>query len=322
MKVWLVSTWNIACGIAEHSAMAKDAIEAADKTIAIRPVSELLDPDADVKGAKPDLLWLNYQAALHSRWTPLQIQKWQLAGIPVLVTYHDTGVPNSDQCKTICNAASWFVVHEPYTDLAEHGEYIRQGIPPPEDPILFDFHRSANREIWKGRPIVGTVGFPFPWKNYDLLCQAAHLAGWGVLLIAPNATAQQVRGWQELNPWIEVISQFKPRRDVVSLLSGCDATAFLYNCANTGTSGAIRQGIAARKPVLAFAPTICRQFRDLMKESAINWLHHGSPEHVAADLRALPNVDLDYYVVDLAERDSWAHVGKRYAAIMKRLCSN
>ena len=40
---------------------------------------------------------------------------------------------------------------------------------------------------------------------------------------------------------------------MVAALSVCTATAFLYECHNSGTSGAIRLGIAALKPVYRLA---------------------------------------------------------------------
>ena len=74
--------------------MLKEAVEAADSSIVITPNTALLDPGADWGGI-PDVLHLNYQAALHSRWQPETIQRAKALGCKVLVTYHDSGVPNS-----------------------------------------------------------------------------------------------------------------------------------------------------------------------------------------------------------------------------------
>ena len=332
LTVLLVSTWDTACGIAEHAALLKQHVEAADRGIVLDPYPAGLDPSevfeylyAKEAVHEADVVHLNYHAALHSRWTPKEIQRLQ-EDTPVLVTYHDTGVPNSEQCRAVCAAADYFVVHEPYDDLPAHGEYLRQGIPDPEEPVIFDLLAAQMRREgrwWRGQPVVGTVGFPFPWKNYDLLVEAAALAAWGVLLLAPNATPEQVGRWMALHPACAVETSFRPRREVVSALSGCDATAFLYTCANTGTSGAIRQGIAARKPVLAFSDRVCRQFRDLgtdpLGQRAVTWLEDGRPEAVADQLSALPSGRLDFDVVRLAEQDSWCRVGTRYAEIFRML---
>ena len=103
INVLLVTTWKTSCGIAEHSALLREAVEAADPDIRMHPW-ESLDP-ASLLYAKPrpfdpvncPILHLNYQAALHSRWTPAKIDFARVQGFKILVTYHDTGVPNSDQ---------------------------------------------------------------------------------------------------------------------------------------------------------------------------------------------------------------------------------
>lgn len=332
IDVLLVTTWGTACGIAEHSALLKEAVEAADPEIQLYPSDVALDPTHpflrwDPPARVPDIVHLNYHAALHSRWTPGYIESVRKRA-KVLVTYHDTGLPNSDQAKGICAAADAFVVHEPYMDLPGNGHYWRQGVPGWSGGFQFDPRGPLGY-----RPVVGTVGFPFPWKNYDLLCEAAARADWGVLLIAPQATEAQIARWQALNPALLVLADFLPRGTVAAWLAGCDATAFLYSCANTGTSGAIRQGIAARKPVLALSS--CRQFRDLEgdrsgipgctegsyihAERAITWIYDGSVGGVAQALSQVRLQRVDPGIVALAHRDSWASLGARYAALYRSL---
>jgi hypothetical protein len=213
-------------------------------------------------------------------------------------------------------------VHEPFDDLDGNVHYIRQGVPGWASPVINDLHIAS----WCGRrPIVGTVGFPFPWKNYELLCEASALAGWAVLLLAPGASDAQVLNWQALNPHSLIIREFTPRGQVVSYLAGCDATAFLYSCANTGTSGAIRQGIAARKPVLASHPSACRQNRDLFENSvgyaSIQWLQDLSITGVKEALSACILQRVDPRVVALAAQDSWATIGRRYAALYRQMAT-
>lgn len=316
LDILLVTTWDIPCGIAEHSAYLREAVEAADPDIRVS-IETGLNPvhlSIDIAKVHP-ILHLNYHNALHSQWTPDWIRNFQAVGCKVLVTAHDSGVPNSDQVKAICAAADAFVVHEPYDDLAGNGRYWRQGVPGWADPMLYD----QSLRSWCGpRPIVGTVGFPFPWKNYDLFCEASAAAGWACLLIAPGATLDQIARWTSLNPHAQVITAFLLREQVTSYLAGCDATAFLYGGCNTGTSGAIRQGIAARRPVLAFER--CRQFRDLHEEGqAITWITDETAGGVASMLSLMSIERVDTGIVALAHRDSWEGLGRKYAALYKDL---
>lgn len=320
MRVALVTSWGVACGISEHSANLKASVEAADPGIEIIPIPEALDPAAYWRAAASvDVLHLNYHAGLHSRWTPGEIYAAQVE-TPVVVTYHDTQTPNTEQAIGVIEAADAVVIHEPaYEGLRSvTGDlhYWRMGVPAWENPWQYDHHPTS----WnQGRPILGTVGFPFPWKNYDELARVTRAAGWALLLLAPTAAAADVMRWEAINPWIRVETTFLPQSTVVCRLGGCDATAFCYTCANTGQSGAILQGIAARKPVIALRT--CRQFNALYQDHlgarAIRWCDDF--EDVIQQLYSVPIMRTDPPTVALAEQESWAKLGAKYAALFRRL---
>lgn len=316
MKVLLVTTWDTACGIAEHSAMLRDYAE--DNSLTIIPESRWLDPqefflDLNAAGdtAGQGILHLNYHAALHSRWGPEEVKRVKAMGWPVVITYHDTYAgtpdqPNSDKAKELCEVADAFVVHEPVEDLPK-AMYWRQGVLGPEAPTTFN----------SLRPLVGTCGFDFPWKNFELLAEAAKEAGWGVVYVGGNLTAGSIKQLGEKNPWAHFMTGFRDRRDIVSALSGCDATAFLYTCHNTGTSGAVRMGMAARKPMLLMRG--CRQFRDLQEDKELSglfsWVEF-SKEDVTFTLSTLvPGYQTHY----IAEHDSWERLGERYRDLYLRV---
>lgn len=317
MRVTLVTTWNAVCGVSEHAAYLKEAIEQADPEIEVTPETNLHPDGVDwhTIAARPDWVWLNYHAALHSQWTPGYVQELQARKVKVGVTYHDTGVPNSDQCKALHAVADCFVIHEPADDLPG-AVYLRQGIPDWSWEYQFLRTNHNNR-----RPIVGTLGFPFPWKNVDLLVEASALAGWAVCLLTPNATPEQVARWTALNPHSYIEREFIHRTDALAMLSGCDATAFLYANANTGTSAAIRLGVAARKPVIASSYDACRQFRDLWLDlqgsNAILWQDRLTVESVAQALACVRPGPFDGEIVRLAAQDSWQKVGQVYAKLLR-----
>lgn len=323
MNVLLVTTWKTDCGIAEHSAMLRQAVQAADPEIVVMPYEEGLDPTVVVSredwiNPKDAVVHLNYHAALHSRWAPEWIRRIQAYGVKVLVTYHDSGVPNADQCKAVCTAADYFVLHEPYDDLGGNGEYLRMGVPSLDDHVPY-----LGRERWKkaypDQLFLGSVGFPFPWKSYEELARVTAAAEWGLFLIAPRATSEQIDQWRAINPYTVVRNDFLCRKEVVRLLHDCDATAFTYGCANTGQSGAILQGIAARKPVIAFSH--CRQMRSLyldpLGQEVILWCQ--TFDDVALCLRNMQIQRVDPGIAALAAQDSWTKVGERYSQIYRSL---
>jgi hypothetical protein len=240
--------------------------------------------------------------------------------VRVCIIYHDTGVPNSAQCTALHAVADLFIIHEPAEDLPG-AIYLRQGVPAAPGGHQPYFPSVLKFRAYHGQPTVGSLGFPFPWKNYDLLAEASFLAGWALILLAPNATPEQIAGWRSRNPHSFIESGFTERREAVATLAACDATAFLYANANTGTSAAIRQGIAARKPVIATSAGGCRQFRDLYLDpvgrEAIMWMSSLTVEGVAANLMAVTPAPFDAPTVRLAHQDRWALRGQQIAALLR-----
>ena len=196
-----------ACGIAEYSRLLMEYTE--PHGLRFYADHRFLDPAVCFRdwGVGWPITVLNYHRALHSRWTPEQVIR--LAGwTKVVIIFHDTfgELPPDDLSKQLCEIADAFIVHEPCIGLShEPGRshtphplgraiYWRMGVPSPcRGPV-------KNPDP---RPLLGTVGFPFPWKNVDLLVEAAERAGWGVMLLTPRATAEQVDRWEALNPCVE-----------------------------------------------------------------------------------------------------------------------
>jgi hypothetical protein len=320
LNVLLVTTWDKFCGIADHSFLLRSAVEQADPSIHLLPSPEALDPlhyaVRSLVHDSPDLhqiqvVHLNYHAALHSRWTPDRVRELQASGIKVVITFHDTGVPNSDQCKALHAVADAFVIHEPADDLLG-AYYWRMGVPSLSGGV------GEHTRYTYGHLIVGTVGFDFPWKCWDELARVAASVGWGLLVCAPDMTAEHEQALHTENPWLTV-RRGLARKEVLAQLHECDATAFTFSCANTGQSASILCGIGARKPVIAF--NHCRQMRALylddLGHKAIRWCE--SFEEVAEHLKYLRLGRFDPMTVALAQQDSWTEIGKRYAGLYRRL---
>lgn len=344
LRVLLVTSWNTPCGIAEHSRLLKASVAQADPKIEILPDSEGLDPgyvfsDRRLSTERWDLIHLNHHDGLHSRWTPGHVRELTAAGIPVLVTYHDTRAQLADcpKLEALAQVASSVVVHEPVEGLK--AIYWRQGVPSAaQQPANYNdprgrwnpYRASTDRSLFDGmfsafpqQPVLGTVGFNFPWKNYDRLAQITGEEGWALVLLSNNATEEDEARWRALNSSILVVRKFLPQEVVINYLAGCDATAFMYECANTGTSGAIRQGIAARKPVIALSS--CRQFRDLYDldvardtwDQSIVWVRSWTElPHRLGEIQ--PH---HYYAPShrLAHAESWTTLGANYAKLYRLL---
>jgi len=329
MRVLLVTSWDTSCGIAEHSRLLKEYVERADPGIEVIPGADWLNPvalHARLAWTKesPDetIIHLNHHDALHSAWTPQDVQQLRDQEYEVVVTFHDTNAgvsdqPSSAKLKAFTQVDSSTIVHEPVGDIK--AIYWRQGVPDAAvDPM--DYAAEFTFLAYPQQPILGTVGFHFPWKNYDRLCEMTAEVGWAMVILANNATSTDTARWRGLNPHGLYITQFVSTPAAIQHLAGCDATAFAYECANTGTSGAIRLGIAARKPVIAFQG--CRQFRDLLLDQlgrlAICWVDDwGGLARVLS--QNLASSRYDPSIVHLATQDSWQQLGANYAKLYRAL---
>lgn len=316
LRVLAVTSWNTACGIAAYAWMVKEFAEAADPGLILVPSAEALDPHwLPGEQPVPDVLWLNWHRGLHSRWTPEIVRTFkERARRPVVITWHDSYGEREPDPLTLAlhDLADAFIVHEPCVGLPKQ-VLIRQGVRPAAPVPVYPCRADGRPFAAPQQPILGTMGFSFPWKNFARLAEATATAGWAYLVVSNNATDAEKVAWEAANPNGLVLRGYKSAEAVVALLAGCDATAFAYECANSGTSGAIRLGLAARKPVLAFKS--CRQFNDVRRDHAIHWAEDWT--HLQHLLTTLPIQRLDPGIAYLAHRDRWPLQGARYAAIFR-----
>jgi hypothetical protein len=331
MRILAVTSWGGACGIANYAQMLIEAVGQADPSITFEPHADYLDPSSVTKWSQEhEILWLNYHRGLHSRWTPEEVQRMKQGSRKVVITFHDTygERPPDELTQQLHDLADAFIVHEPCVGLPKQ-ILIRQGVPVAQTLMLFEWvpdrpippmQDKPYMRVPVTLPILGTVGFNFPWKNFDRLAEVTAACGWAYLVCSNNATDADMARWSAANPWTYVLRGFQSTEMLVRWLGACDATCFAYECANSGTSGAIRLGLAARKPVITFAG--CRQMRDLRlsdeHEGAIWWC--GDWKGIERALRKMSIQRVDPGIVYLAHRDSWANQGRKYASIFRSCC--
>jgi hypothetical protein len=293
------------CGIAEHTTQLVTACRSAEHVIDDRwldPAKAINDWDHQLN---PDVVHLNYHRGLHSRWTPGTVHA---LGYPTVITFHDTYEVQPDRLPwDLLNGpnVSAMVVHEP-CDLQAHPKvhYLPQACPADRGCL------APALEFGRTRPVLGTLGFDFPWKNYDALATITAQVGWGLRIVGQVTEARRAY-LAELNPCIYT-DGWVDTQMAVAALRECQATAFMYTCANSGTSGAIRLGVAAGRPL--FAQHGCRQFRDLaaMPATGIVWTHL---EGLAAALIDDTRAGWDYGLVRLRTVLSWETRGADYARL-------
>lgn len=327
LKIANVSSAGM-CGIAAHSAQLMAAVSGAAPDIQFSQDASWLNPDA-FADTNPitqfNVIHLNYHRGLHSQWTPARIRCFP--DLPFVITFHDTYERQPDSLAwdlLACHNVQFMVVHEEcdlsgatahYSNPLDKVRYLRQPCPNAEGRgLAVRLPSSFNYRGW--RPTLGTLGFDFPWKNYSMLAHVTADLNWNLRIVGKVDTDRQLE-LSRVNPNTWFDGYVDEKYDAVALLSSCDATAFIYTCANSGTSGAIRVGMTAGRPLIAAKG--CRQFRDL-EGSKDGWPITWIDPNDAALRDALQHVDGGGFhlgLIALAHEMSWAKAGPRYADLFE-----
>lgn len=303
--------------------------------------SETMFPHPDAMGGvwqKPEIIHLNHHAALHSGWRAEHVRALQKLGYGVVVTQHDTFEQADimwERGMVDFRGADYLIVHEKVEGLADRGlpgKVVTLRQPVPDEPVGFTlsegaFH-MARRANGLHTRVLGLFGFDFPWKGFDMAVRAAAAAGWEVFVASPgmsDARRMELAALHEPGKVVCLTGYAERMEAVVRSLRLCDATAFLYSTGNSGTSSAIRAGIATRRPVIALKG--CRQFRDLeldygLGHDAILWA-----DGEAKVTQYLQRLRADAGLVEecarrmemLARMDSWKTAGNHYGLIYREL---
>jgi hypothetical protein len=303
INVGLLTTWDERCGIAEYGKNLAKHMPDTDVQFHIlqRPqwnVDYLLSAAAHV-----DLFHLNYEPGLFTWLNATTIQQMKAAGKskPFILTLHTSHA--GDNRGPFTDLFDKVIVHEKTLDGFD---FIPQGVPTV----------TTSRNDPYNPFIVGTVGFPFPWKGFDIVAQATAKLGLACRVIAPKSHHWDAEGVARylytLNPELQVITDWLEQDQVIHKLRECSVNVFAYQGHPAGISGAVKLGVAAQRPLVV---TMCRQFRD-MYETHPEELYIADPVNVdtvaeAIDLaikeRKFPNA--------LYEENKWSVVVALYKQV-------
>jgi glycosyltransferase involved in cell wall biosynthesis len=339
-RVLLVTSDREECGIREYGRELIAAAARAGQEIVEFPYThpeQLLDRlcgGCAGQAGRPDVIHLNHHAALHAAWTPDHIDALQRLGYGVVVTQHDTFETAEimfERNLPDFRNADFLVVHEAITGIRAVGGVgsKRRGVVSRiAQPVPAHYRGWATRSQPPSRyGLLGLFGFDFPWKGFDVAIKAAKAAGWEVLLISGNLSIERAQALKALHPdGLEVVSRYLPTSEVVQLLSSCHATVFPYANGNSGTSGAVLVGIAARSPVILSPPSVCRQFRDLAGDlqsaGALTWVEP-TERQIAEALWEFTKpatwLGAQHRVSELADALSWDRQVQDYLGIYREL---
>lgn len=250
MKIYLVTTWNDRCGIAEY---------ASNLVRHCKAEFEILDPGLFMSNSFElvggNILHINHEPGLFPYLTGAYI-KARAGNMRTIITLHTSN--EGFNRSSLTEGIDRIVVHEKTEDTKSRPEqwlYIPMGIP------------SAVQLANCVDDNLGTCGFPFPWKGWDEVARCAKELNMGMIAIIPESRHVDIRPVEKMICDIVgvrayVIKEYMPESGVIHQLSRCLVNVFPYKGNNGGISGAVRMGLASRRPVVI---SQSRQFRDLFE---------------------------------------------------------
>lgn len=176
---------------------------------------------------------------------------------------------------------------------------------------------------------IGTAGFPFDWKRFDVVAEAARRFQAKCVMIAPKSDQSDTDAFMDgiqghLGPLAEIYRQWMPMDEVVRMLSTCTVNIFWYESKSyedtLGQSGSVRMGIAARRPIII---STHRKLRTLM-DYGVDELYVAQTE---ADVYRFMQEIIDsgpFWAKQpgsIFVHQGWPQVGLMYKELIDGLCS-
>jgi hypothetical protein len=309
MKVGLISNWDVQCGNAEYG----------------RALCHELRKEFEVVELPPDTGLARKEISL-DKDIRLVIINWH--GGRVQVRKEDTGQMQDKGVKVIvidqnCTGgagavgfgADGYVAHEPAKNIRY--SFIPHGIPEVE-----------TSKVLSKVAMVGTAGFPFPWKRYDVVAEVAKKFNIMALMIAPKSDQMNtdvfMDGIKGHIPGLALIHrEWLPTAEVVRMLSECVLNIFWFQSMDSsdelGQSGSVRLGIAAKRPTII---STHRKLKTLWKYDDELYICPKEEDVYKAVEEILLAPHLAKIPDKILKEQGWSVTGKQYRELVKELDCN
>jgi glycosyltransferase involved in cell wall biosynthesis len=302
--VWLLTNLHEKCGVAEYGRDLRDELAKYYRLV----VDDSLE--------KVDLVLVNWHNA---RLTvePQHVRNWQRKGAKVVIILHNSfsGIRIGSADKDILATADAVVAHEPMVfDVApKRFFYIKHGLP------VVELYKKCE-------DMIGTAGFPFPWKRMELVADVAKRLGVKCLIIAPKHEETDTEMLDQIEkymaPWVTIIREWLPKEKVVQLLSRCKLNIFWFQekslADQLGQSGSVLMGVAAGRPMIL---SNYRKFRVLLTEYREEFYVAPTREDIyyqAKDIFSLPETSLRKPKLSRMQM-SWPVIGEQYRTMIEEV---
>lgn len=305
MKIAFISNFRDTCGISVYGENLIKYFPEEDIEFHIIPPSNMSYALKQAEGC--DITHINFHEGTRYGFSlPEFINTTHL---PTILTNHTTTY-----------SIEWFelltfiITHIPAPQFGEINRVVSQ-------PILdLEFDQESPRKL-----VLTQAGFPFPWKNYPKICEAAmtlQCNGYKpeILFFMPDTYHYDTH--KEIKKCKDIINGDIPATFVTEWLDDVSLVTRMHNEASVavyyteekreGPSASVRLGIAAKIPVVVNKDAY--QYQDILDEEGIYPTNNEELAGVIAEA-----YKQEKYASDLISRQSYAKVGSQYMDIYKEV---
>jgi hypothetical protein len=311
MRVGILSNTDVRCG---NAAYARDLSSALLPYYVNQIVSPVLE---NMLAFKPNVVLINWHPAKVGN---PDVNRIHAAGAKAILIYQNS-IDNAWTNGPIFGEDA-IVTHEP--TALYNATVIPHGIPIVRG-LWHEHYEPQNQSV-------GTAGFPFPWKRFDVVAEVAKRFNLQCMMIAPQHDFYDSRKFIEgivghLGPLADVHTEWMEIEGVVRRLSQCMFNVFWYQSKDIhdqfGQSGSVRMGLAARRPLII---SDHRKMRDILENYSDEvYVAHSELEvykHASDILQSIAVGAPVRVPKRILEDQGWPRVAKLYSDLIQRVMAS
>jgi glycosyltransferase involved in cell wall biosynthesis len=332
MKIALVTSWNVKCGIATYSADLANALAQEDVEVYVARMSRfgrkspeiMLDTADRIPYEEVDLVHVQHEYGIWQGLDAGFFTAMRIHGKPIVTTMHAVGNWQID--VLISSVSNKVIVHNKFCASRfpfPNVEIIPHGVAPSE-PTAKESAKPL-MQIAKDAPVVGYLGFISSYKGLENLIMAMTkvskvglmiCGGWHVDV--ENEYIGRLQAWSKKLLGNRVMWMgYIPDEKLADAYGAMDVLVYPSRFATE--SGALLHGIAYGKAIIA---SNVEPFKEKEREEAI--LTFKDADDLAEKIKWLLNnreqrEQLEQGAREYAKRNSWASVAKRHVELYQKL---
>jgi len=314
LKVGLISNWDLRCGNAQY---ARDLVTELEKEFVVMGLAPLLSQVRQTNIDDVDVVIVNWHP---SRVTVTeQDMRWlkECGKKTILILQNSFREPPVIEEGNMLLVVDMVVAHEEMTFVGQQPNFrcIQHGIPEIEDlPAPYE-------DRW-----IGTAGFAFPWKRFDVVAEVAKKFNARCRIISSQSdqmgTDDFLKGIAgHLGSLVDMHKDWYTVQEVVRMLAECTLNIFWFNSYSPedqlGQSGSVRLGLAARRPTII---STHKKFRTLLPYGDELYVCLREEDVYLAVEEILSSPEKAKKPKRLLEGLGWSKTGAQYRELVREVC--